>query len=142
MCRVTGTSSLGKGNRWYPVAFRVIYWPAITEENGRLLGAYAATKPGRSADWAATLVTPAPKALLSLFHSLLHPAFSCPGNKVTRFQNKTKQNNSCSSISVKPLCLYRSCVFALVEVSAPTCHTPPVVSRKVPKPCISCSSVV
>lgn len=48
------------------MAFRVIYWPAIAEENRRLLGAPAAIKPGQSADLAATLVTTEPRALLSL----------------------------------------------------------------------------
>lgn len=55
-----------------PGGTRVIYWPAIAEENGRLFGAHAATKPGQSADRAATLVTTASKALPSLLHFLLH----------------------------------------------------------------------
>lgn len=62
------------------MAFGVIYWPAIAEGNRRLLGAGAATKPGQSADWAAALVTTEPKALLSLFHFLLHSLFPSPGN--------------------------------------------------------------
>lgn len=95
------------------MAFGVIYWPAIAEGNRRLLGAGAATKPGQSADWAAALVTTEPKALLLLFHFLLHSLFSSPWEQsyMLKYNNNNKERNKnhVPSLPVKPLTVLGPC---------------------------------